>query len=84
MIKDGDLVAVFHSVHRVLKAEKKLKEAELPFCLVPAPRALGADCGLVLSFRPELRDEIEDSLAGSGLKIAEIWLMQSGNYQRVA
>ena len=50
MVKDGDYVAIFNSVHRVMEAEKLLKEKRLAVLLIPAPRALAADCGLALRY----------------------------------
>ena len=81
MVKEGDYVAVFHSVHRVLKAEKVLKEAGATFCLIPAPRQISADCGLALSFAPDVRAEIEALLNQAGLPIVALWAMQSGSYR---
>jgi hypothetical protein len=78
VVKEGDYVAVFHSVHRVLKAEKILKEASISFTLIPAPRQLSADCGLALCFDPAESARIADMLDGAGVAIVELWLMQAG------
>ncbi|MFO7811408.1 MAG: DUF3343 domain-containing protein [Pelovirga sp.] len=83
MVKEGDCVAVFQSVHRVLKAEKVLKEAGIAFALIPAPRQLSADCGLALCFAPTERVGISEILEGSGLAIAELWVMQAGKYVQI-
>lgn len=80
MVREGDYVAVFHSVHRVLKAEKVLKAAAVDFRLIPAPRQISADCGLALSFGEGLRGTIENLLGEADLSIAELWVMRSGNY----
>lgn len=50
MVKEGDLLAVFNSAHRVMKAESVLKELKLPILLIPAPRFLKTDCGLAIRF----------------------------------
>lgn len=84
MVKEGDCVAVFHSVHRVLKAEQVLKEAGISFTLLPAPRQLSADCGLALCFAPRERAGISEMLEASGVAIAELWIMQSGKYVQIA
>ncbi len=81
MVKEGDYVAVFNSVHRVLKAEKILKEAGASFCLIPAPRQISADCGLALCFAPDVRAEIEVLLNQADLPIVALWVMQSGAYK---
>ncbi len=81
VVKEGDYVAVFNSVHRVLKAEKILKEAGSSFALIPAPRQISADCGLALCFAPEARAEIVVALNQADLPIAALWMMQSGGYR---
>ncbi len=72
MVKDGDLVAIFHSIHRVMKAEKILKQAQKNVLLIPVPRQLTSDCGLAIRFEASLRGEIENILAAAGLEIQEL------------
>ncbi len=81
VINNGDCVAIFHSVHRVMKAEKILKQNQLDILLIPVPRELSADCGLAIRFALSLRHEVVGALSGAGLQITEIWLMQEGNFQ---
>lgn len=81
MVKEGDYVAVFNSVHRVLKAEKIVKEAGSSFTLIPAPRQISADCGLALCFAPDALTEIVAELNQADLPIAALWVMQSGGYR---
>ncbi len=81
MVNDGDCIAIFHSVHRVMKAEKILKEQQFKFLLIPVPRQLSADCGLAIRFSLELRDEVERALTEACLSVVETWLMQSGKFQ---
>jgi hypothetical protein len=58
MVKEGDLLAVFNSAHRVMKAESVLKELGLPILLIPAPRFLKTDCGLAIRFRGDESERI--------------------------
>ena len=67
MIKDGDYVAIFNSIHRVMEAERLLKDRQLKILLIPAPRALAADCGLAIRYAEDVRGEVEGSLAEAGL-----------------
>lgn len=83
MVREGDCVAVFHSVHRVLKAEKILKEAGIAFVLIPAPRQLSADCGLALCFAPLERVAVSEILEAAGVAVAELWVMQAGKYVQI-
>ncbi len=67
MVKENDYVAIFHSIHRVLKAEKILKQAKQDFLLIPVPRQLTSDCGLALRFSPEDKDGLLATLKESDL-----------------
>jgi len=67
VIKDGDYVAIFNSIHRVMEAERLLKQRQLKILLIPAPRALAADCGLAIRYAEDVRGEVEGSLAEAGL-----------------
>ncbi len=83
MVKEGDLVAIFHSIHRVMKAEKLLKQAGKNILLIPVPRQLTSDCGLAIRFPQEIRGEIEDILSTSGLEAQELYLRQQKDYIRL-
>ena len=43
MVKEGDYVAIFHSIHRVMKAEKILLAQQLDILLIPVPWRSGLD-----------------------------------------
>ncbi len=72
MVHEKDFVAIFHSIHRVLKAEKLLKEAGVDFLLIPVPRQLSSDCGLALRFLPEHREAVYAVLSANELLPAEL------------
>ncbi len=80
MVKEGDLVAIFHSIHRVMKAEKLLKQAGKEVMLIPVPRQLTSDCGLAIRFSQESRAGVEAALAASGLEIQELYLRQQKEF----
>ena len=63
MIENGQLLAVFNSAHRVMKAENILKKCGLAILLIPAPRALSTDCGLAIRFNNDLNDSVLKALA---------------------
>ncbi|BDV41771.1 hypothetical protein GURASL_06940 [Geotalea uraniireducens] len=83
MVHDGDCVAIFNSIHRVMKAEKILKEQGMPILLIPAPRALNADCGLALRYVLADRPRVEMQLAEAGLVAEEIYEKRAGGYVRL-
>jgi hypothetical protein len=83
MVKDQDFVAIFHSIHRVLKAEKILKKAEADFLLIPVPRQLTSDCGLALRFSPEEKPHILAMLELDNLSPVEVHQRQGEGYVAV-
>ena len=83
MIKEGDCVAIFHSIHRVLKAEKMLKGHGVPILLIPAPRALHADCGLAIRYAAPDREAVEGFLAAEGLVPEEIQVKEGEQYHKI-
>lgn len=84
MVKDKDFIAIFHSIHRVLKAEKVLKQAGVDFLLIPVPRQLTSDCGLALRFSPDAKAGLLGTLASAGLTPAEMFQRSGGDYLEVA
>ena len=83
MVNDGDFVAIFNSIHRVMKAEKTLKELRLPILLIPVPRTLASDCGLALRYAAADREAVEGALVGAGLAPEEIYVRQGEEYVKV-
>lgn len=83
VVNDGDCVAIFHSIHRVMKAEQILLEEPLDVLLIPVPRQLSADCGMALRFAREWLDPVRQRLAREGLPIAEIWQLRGEHFERL-
>ncbi|NJD91107.1 MAG: DUF3343 domain-containing protein [Geobacter sp.] len=83
MVNEGDFVAIFNSVHRVMKAEKLLKGGQLPMLLIPAPRALSSDCGLAIRYSATDRPQVEALLAGSSLLPEEIFCKSGDRFVKV-
>lgn len=83
MVKENDYVAIFHSIHRVLKAEKILKQAKVDFLLIPVPRQLTSDCGLALRFSPETKGVLLRILAAADLSPVEMFQRREGGYLEV-
>jgi hypothetical protein len=73
MVRDGDYVAIFNSIHRVMKAEKLLKGLGLSVLLIPAPRALSAECGLAIRYEESGRREVECALGQAALLPDDIY-----------
>ena len=67
MIHNGQLLAVFNSAHRIMKAENILKKCGLTILLIPAPRALSTDCGLAIRYNSDLNDSVLKTLTSEKL-----------------
>lgn len=83
MVRDGDRVAVFNSVHRVMEAEKLLKGKKLAILLIPAPRAIAADCGLAIRYAEDLKEEVEGALAEAGLLPKDLYRKAGDGFERI-
>lgn len=82
MVRNDDLVAIFHSIHRVMKAEKLLKQARVDILLIPVPRRLSSDCGLAIRYSALSRQEVEAVLEREQLLPEELYLFQNGAFHR--
>jgi hypothetical protein len=83
VVRDGDYVAIFNSIHRVMEAERLLKDKHLPMLLIPAPRALAADCGLAIRYAQEDRLEVESALTGAGLMPRELYRKTGDEFTKI-
>lgn len=68
-------VVTFHTTAEAMATERACKDAGLPGRLIPAPRAVTADCGIAWSAPPETREETETALACAGIEPAGIYDM---------
>lgn len=83
MVQEGQLLAVFNSAHRVMKAESMLKALGLPILLIPAPRQLLTDCGLAIRFNGESLEGVMQALEQAGLLPEFISRYENGGYVTV-
>ena len=83
MVSTGDLVAIFHSIHRVMKAEKVLKQAGADILMIPVPRQLNSDCGLAIRFAEADRGSVELILDGENLSPSELHRRTESGYEAV-
>lgn len=80
MVYELDYIAIFHSIHRVLRAEQLLKRAGAAFLLIPVPRRLTSDCGLALRVAPEHLVTVFAVLGETGLVPPELYQLRDGEY----
>jgi len=81
MVKENDLVAIFNSIHRVMKAEKVLKRDQAEILLIPVPRQLSSDCGLAIRFAPDQQARVAGILRTENLHPTEIYQRLGGAYR---
>jgi len=81
MVREGDRVAIFHSVHKVMKAEKLLKLARVEMLLIPVPRELSSDCGLAIRFAADTEAQVLGVLEEADLPPVELFCKVDGSCQ---
>ena len=84
MVREGDLVAIFNSIHRVMKAEKVLKERRQDFLLIPVPRSLASDCGLAIRYAEADHRSIAAVLAEVDLLPELLYRFRNGTFEQLA
>ncbi len=77
-----DAVLIFHSIHKVMQAEKALRAAGLDVRVMPVPRQLSSDCGLSIAFRWGDREAVDEVLGGVGCAYEELHVWRDGGYRR--
>jgi len=73
----GSYVAIFSSIHYVLKAEQLLKAGSIPLDVVPVPREISGDCGMAITFAPVQLAAVQGILAAAGIAIARIFCKEA-------
>ena len=64
-------VALFEAVSHVMKAEKILKQAGIPYKIIPVPESISSDCGVCIRFLTEQKEAIIEVLR-SQVQVSEI------------
>jgi len=78
-----EYVLAFGSPHRALKAESVLKEASVPFRLIPAPKALAKYCDLVITVKVADLTPANAALTEAGLKVKALFRKEGDDYVEV-
>ncbi len=58
------MVILFESPSATLLAEKILKQASIPFKIIPMPRHISSNCGVCIRFAEVERERIQSILTG--------------------
>ena len=76
-------VILFDSIHHVLAAERVFQERGIWCDLVPVPRDLGSDCGMVVQFRRADLDAARSVLADPRVMWRSVWQPCPDGYEDV-
>jgi selenide,water dikinase len=79
-VSHRDLLLVFGSVQRVMRAERAARDAGLDVDSVPAPRSVSSQCGVVLEARAEDAGALEEAFAGIELEPQSVWRRRGENW----
>lgn len=78
-----EYLLAFGSTHKALKAESILKEKEVPFRLLPAPKAIVPFCDLVISVGEQTLDEALSTLEAEGVRTKAVYRKEGDEYAQV-
>ena len=70
-------VITFDSIHRVIKAEKILIEEKVSVTLIPTPRHISSDCGMVVQVVYEELERAKEILREGGLEVEGIYRLET-------
>ena len=73
----------FGSTYKALKAEKTLKEADIEFKLLTAPKPLSAYCDLVIAIDEEIHAECLELLKRFGAGVKSTFKKEGDDYVKV-
>ena len=79
---DERWILVFDSIHHVLAAERALQGRGLWCDLVPTPRDLRSDCGMVIELRPAERHEADGVVRTLARQPVAVYRRTEGGYER--
>ncbi len=75
-----DLLVVFGTVQRVMRAEKAARDAGLDVDTVPAPRSVSSQCGVVLEVRAAEAEALAGILGTIGLEPQAVFRRRAGGW----
>ncbi len=76
-----DLLLVFGTVQRVMTAERATRRRGLDVDVIPAPRAVSSECGMVLVARTDQVRDLVATLASAGLTPKSVWRRQGESWR---
>ncbi len=79
-----EYLMTFNSTHMALKAESVLKERDIPFRLITAPKQITARCALLISVSGYKRlMEASEALTETPAEAADIYIKDGDDYVKM-
>ena len=76
-------VLLFESIHRVMRAEKVLKEKGIEVDLIPVPREISSDCGVAVELSRESEEKAFLILRENRILMSECYIKDSrGKFEK--
>ena len=66
-------VFILQSIHQVLKAEKALERAGLPFDLIPVPKEVNPECGMAIETSAKVAPAVRNLLEQNHLRLVAVY-----------
>lgn len=82
MVDEHHQLVIFNSIHRVMMAEMALKP-EFDILLMPVPRAITADCGMVVRITDNDASAIIEMLQDKGLAPFSTYRLKGKGFELV-
>lgn len=80
-LQGAKVILVFASTTQTLNAEDLLDGLEMPFELIPVPKAVNPNCGLAISFDEADGPAISQALAGAHLAPESVYHRHGDEYE---
>ena len=74
--REPRVVLTFHTTAEAMATERTCREQNIEGRLMPAPRALSADCGIAWCSPLSYRETLETLIADSGIEVAGIHTLE--------
>jgi hypothetical protein len=75
-------IITFDSIHRVMKAEKILNDEAVSLSLVPTPRHISSDCGMVVRIDCDDLGKAQKIIREHGLTIEGVYEIRKDGIRR--
>ena len=79
----GNCILLFDSIHHVLAAERTFLQRGVWHDVVPTPRDVHSDCGMVIQFRESDLDDVSHLIIGLDQGPRQVYRITNGSYEPI-